>query len=145
MPEVRETSLAARGAAGLRGRNLRDYNAFLDALAHEGCAAMGYRLSGPVIDRLCVKHVRGSLRAVVAFSADDVAWVLIVGDHVDDPRTNIYDELYRLVGHRPLPGQKRTKPPCCDDANVTPLDAFDPNEVMDLVARVQRMARQARH
>lgn len=58
---------------------------------------MGYRLTGPVIERLCVKHVRGRIRAVVTFSLDDVAWVLLVGEHLFDSEVNVYDELYRLV------------------------------------------------
>lgn len=144
MPEVRQTPLATSRVAGLRGPNLRAYNAFLDALAHEGCAAMGYRLTGPVIERLCVKHVRGRLRAVVAFSLDDVAWVLLVGEHLNDAEVNVYDELYRLVGHRPEPGEKRTKPPCCNDSESTQSDAFGEDEVVELVARMRRVAQQSR-
>ncbi len=144
MPEVRQTPLATSRVAGLRGPNLRAYTAFLDALAHEGCAAMGYRLTGAIVERLCVKHVRGRLRAVVAFSRDDVAWVLLVGEHLSDTESNVYDELYRLVGHRPEPGEKRTKPPCCDSAESTPNDAFEQDEVMELVARVRRVAQRSR-
>lgn len=144
MPEVRQTPLATSRVTGLRGPNLRAYNAFLDALAHERCAAMGYRLTGPVIERLCVKHVRGRIRAVVTFSLDDVAWVLLVGEHLFDSEVNVYDELYRLVGHRPEPGAKRTKPPCCDDAESTPSDAFGEDEVMELVARMRSVAQHSR-
>ena len=89
VPEARRTPLATSRVTGLRGPSRRAYNAFLDTLAHEGCAAMGYLLTGPVIERLCAK---------------------------------------------------RTKPPCCDDAESTPLDAFGEDEVMELVARCAFMS-----
>jgi len=42
-----ETPVATMQAGGLRGPGRRKYEAFLDDLAAQGCAAMGYRLSGP--------------------------------------------------------------------------------------------------
>lgn len=90
-------------AAGLRGRARRAYEAFLDDLAAAGCAAMGYRLTGPdPLPRLCVKHLRGQDRVVVAFPATDQAWVLLVAPHLDDdPGRNVYDLLYQLSGVQP--------------------------------------------
>lgn len=144
MPEVRQTLLAGNRVAGLRGPNRKAYEAFLDELARTGCQALGYRLTGPVVEHLCVKHVRGALRAVVAFTQDDVAWVLLVGVHVNDTANNVYDELYEMVGHRPEPSQKRTKPPCCDPVKVRPAHQFNEDEISELVERVRRFAKRAR-
>jgi hypothetical protein len=51
------------------------------------------------VDHICVKHLRGSLRVVVAFEEPRRAWILLVGQHDDrDPLLNVYAELYRLLG-----------------------------------------------
>jgi len=48
-------------------------------LAAEGCAALAYRLAGdPPLDHLCVKHLEGHLRVIVAFESDERAWILLV-------------------------------------------------------------------
>lgn len=100
--EVIETPLASRQAARLRGAARRAYDAFLDDLASQGCAALGYRVTGPEpLPRLCVKHLRGADRVVVAFAGDDSAWILIVGSYVNDPGRNVYNLLYDLTGARP--------------------------------------------
>jgi hypothetical protein len=72
-------------------------------LAARGCKALGYRLSGPApADHICVKHLRDSLRVVVAFEGHQRAWILLVGRHdVQDPVLNVYAELYRLLGVEP--------------------------------------------
>jgi hypothetical protein len=60
--------------------NKRAFAGFLDDLSLIGCAALAYRLTGPVpLSRLCVKHLRGasgswlpsSLRGEHAFSSSD--------------------------------------------------------------------------
>jgi len=97
-----ETPVATMQAGGLRGPARRRYEAFLDDLAAQGCAAMGYRLSGPdPLPRLCVQHLRAQDRVVVAFPAVDEAWILLVAPHRnDDPGRNVYDLLYQLAGWR---------------------------------------------
>lgn len=106
--EVIATPRAQRQIAGLDRRHARAFEGFLDDLAARGCKALGYRLSGPTpVDHMCVKHLRGTLRAVVAFEGPRRAWVLLVGPHDDeDPVLNVYAELYRLLGADPrrLPG-----------------------------------------
>jgi len=144
VPEVRQTLLAGNRVAGLRGPNRKAYDAFLDELAHTGCHALGYRLTGPVVEHLCVKHVRGALRAIVAFTSDDVAWVLLVGVHANDAEANVYDELYEMIGHRPEPRQKRSKPPCCEPGESGPAHQFDEDGISELVGRVRRFAKQSR-
>ncbi|MBW4715949.1 hypothetical protein [Saccharothrix obliqua] len=139
MTTVVETPVAGAQAASLRGPARQAYERFLDELAHSGCAALGYRVTGPdPLPRLCVKHLRGTDRVVVAFPTPDVAWVLLVGAHDDDPGRNLYDALYELAGVRPRLNERRTKPPCCADG--VPPEAGD--ELVDeLVARARALAK----
>jgi hypothetical protein len=87
---------------------------FLDDLPRRGCAALGYRVTGPdPLERLCVRHLRGEDRVVVAFQGETRAWVLLIGAHrSDDPGADFHEELYRLAGVRPPSDQRRRKPPC---------------------------------
>lgn len=118
---VIETATAARQADALRGPARRAYQAFLDELAASGCAAMGYRLTGSdPLPRLCVKHLRGPDRVIVAFPPTGEAWVLLVGVHArDDPGRDVYDLLHRLAGIEPPDDSRRTKPPCSHEDDDT--------------------------
>ena len=84
---LRATPRADQQIRGLSRKRTREFNRFLDDLASRGCKALAYRLSGPTpIDHLCVKHLGGSLRIVVAFESAMRAWILLVGPHDDqDP------------------------------------------------------------
>ncbi len=101
---------------------------------------MGYWVTGPdPLNRLCVKHLRGRDRVVVAFEDPDRAWVLLVGEHRNsDPGRNVYDVLYELVGVRPGSDAKRTKPPCCDAKNGTAPPA-NSDVIDDLVERARAL------
>lgn len=105
-------------------------------LALHGCAALGYRLTGDdPLPNLCVKHLRGNDRVVVAFTGDE-AWVLLVGPHADgDAAADVYGMLYELAGV-PRPAQPRTKPPYCDDDDQQPPE-LDEAAISDLVQRVR--------
>lgn len=96
---VRSTRVADRQIAGLRGPRRKAYVEFEQALARQGCAALSYRLTGDdPLPSLCVKHLRGNDRVVVAFSGDE-AWVLLVGPHTDgDAAADVYGMLYELAG-----------------------------------------------
>jgi len=120
--EVLATPRAEQQIAALDHTYVKTFNEFLDDLAAQGCRALGYRLSGPApIDHICVKHLRGTLRVVVAFDTLERAWILLVGPHDDQqPILNIYAELYRLLGVEPPDGAGRNKPPCCDDDQALP-------------------------
>src|SRR5579864_7343273 len=137
--EVLETPLASAQAAGLRGPAARAYHTFLDDLARNGCAALAYRVTGPTpLDRLCVKHLRGADRVVVAFEAERRAWVLLVGAHRDDdPGRGVYDALYELAGAQSPADTRRRKPPCCDDEGVPPT--LDEAAVGELVSRAREL------
>ncbi|MEU5694270.1 hypothetical protein [Actinosynnema sp. NPDC020468] len=142
MIEVVETPVATLQSAGLRGQARVAYDRFLDELSHSGCAALGYRITGPEpLPRLCVKHLRGPDRVVVAFPSPDTAWVLLVGAHDDDPGRNLYDALYELAGVAPALNERRTKPPCCADGGPPLADA---DLVDDLVARARSLAKSRR-
>lgn len=120
--EVLVTSRADQQIASLSRRHARTFDGFLDDLAARGCHALAYRLSGErPIDHICVKHLRGSLRVVVAFETAGRAWILLVGLHDnEDPVLNVYAELYRLLGVEPSPDSGRNKPPCCDAPDGQP-------------------------
>ena len=131
--EVKATPVARRQIAELRGPRRKSFDAFLVALALEGCKALSYRLTGAEpLPRLCVKHLRGSDRAVVAFE-NETAWVLLVGPHDEgDRRADIYSALYALAGVEG-PEMPRTKPACCDDDEQPP--DLDTQVLDDLIRR----------
>lgn len=119
-------------------------NAFLDDLSLNGCTALAYRLTGPVpLSRLCVKHLRASLRVVVAFESPHQACVLLVGPHdASDPGLDVYAELYELLGTAPPDGASRTKPPCCGDGGQPPAALGD--DLADLILSAARQRRPRR-
>jgi hypothetical protein len=97
--EVVATRRAQQQVEALDRTNTRAFTAFLDDLSINGCAALAYRLTGPVpLSRLCVKHLRGALRVVVAFESPQRACVLLVGPHdAADPGLDVYAQLYELL------------------------------------------------
>jgi hypothetical protein len=73
--EVVATRRAQQQVEALDRINTRAFTAFLDDLSINGCAALAYRLTGPVpLSRLCVKHLRGAHRVVVAFESPQRAF-----------------------------------------------------------------------
>jgi hypothetical protein len=141
--QVKETARASQQADGLRKKDRERYEQFLDMLQTEGCAALGYRLTGDLpIDHLCVKHLAGNLRVVVGFEEPGRAWVLLIGVHDrNDAGVDVYTELYRLAGLDDVPEGERTKPSCCDADGVAP---FMEPEVTELVDRAHRLRRTRR-
>jgi hypothetical protein len=128
--------------AALTRRQQRTFDHFLDMLTAEGCAAMAYRLAGePPIGLLCVKHLDGNLRVIVAFESTERAVVALIGAHVSNSHTNIYDELYRQQGVEPRDA-KRAKPPCCEEASkVPPVLGEIVHQVLERAKQVRRTRR----
>ncbi len=143
--EVLATPRADQQIAELDRTHARAFGEFLDDLAARGCKALGYRLSGPApVDHMCVKHLRDSLRVVVAFEGQQRAWILLVGRHDDqDPILNVYAELYRLLGVEPPDSAGRDKPPCCDQStDLPPVLGAAVTEFVDRAAKMRGTRRQ---
>lgn len=109
--------------AGLRGAVKDSLKNTLLALERSGCEAAGYRLSGEAVHRLCVTHLYGSWRLLLAFPEPEVVVVIDVGEHLaDEPGRDVYSRLYEIMGTTPT-AEPRTKPPCCDDDRIPPVSA----------------------
>jgi hypothetical protein len=143
--EVVSTRRAQQQAGDLDRTHALAFAAFVDDLARNGCAALGYRLTGPVpINRMCVKHLRGSVRVVVAFESSRRVCIVLVGPHDDtDPNRNVYAELYELLDAAPLEGSGRRKPPCCGEEGQPPPALGD--DLADLIIRAAKQRRSARY
>ena len=143
--EVVSTHRAQRQIAALHRTHHKVFTAFLDDLAHSGCAALAYRLTGPVpLNRICVKHLRDTLRVVVAFETPRRACILLVGTHDDtDPNGDVYAELYGLLGVDPPDATRRAKPPCCGDDDKPPPSLGD--DLADLIIRTAKHRKARRH
>lgn len=116
------TPTGRRSVDALRGKARRSFDAAVERLAAEGCAAGDYRLTGEDIEHICALHLYGHHRALVAFPDDASIVVLLVGEHrADNPELDVYRDLYRQLGLRE-PTAKRTKPPCCDESGKPPID-----------------------
>lgn len=142
--EVIATPRADQQIAALDRTHAKAFADFLDELAAQGCQALGYRLSGPApVNHICVKHLRGSLRVVVAFEEPGRAWILLLGRHDDqDPNLDVYAELYRLLGMEPPDSAVRDKPPCCEEkTDLPPILGAAVTEFIERAARVRRTRR----
>jgi hypothetical protein len=139
--QVQATPLAQRQINGLRSTVADSFEHVRKEIARDGCKAFGYRLTGPVVEHLCDRHLTGRWRVIAAFAPDDVIWVLLVGEHLRNrPEVDVYRALYDLVGHEPEPDEKRTKPSCCDTATGLP-PTVDEALVDDLVYRSRTLTR----
>jgi hypothetical protein len=118
--EVTATPLAKQQIDRLRKPDRQAFEQFKQGLQSEGCKHLGYRMTGEVVDRLCVKHLPRSLRVIVAFESKTAATVLLVGPHDEDPNIDVYTALYELAGLEQVPVAPRTKPPCCTDKDSLP-------------------------
>lgn len=142
--EVVSTRRAQQQAGDLDRKHALAFRTFVDDLARNGCAALGYRLTGPVpISRTCVKHLRGALRVVVAFESRRRVCILLVEPHDDaDPNRDVYAELYELLDAVPPEGSGRSKPPCCGEDGQPPPGLGD--DLADLIIRVAKQRRPRR-
>jgi hypothetical protein len=89
---------------------------------------------------MCVKHLRGAIRVVVAFESARRACILLVGPHDDaDPNRDVYAELYDLLDAAPPEAGGRSKPPCCGQDGRPPPRLGD--DLADLIVRVAKQRR----
>jgi hypothetical protein len=135
--EVRATPPADKIIQNLSKGPRNAYDQFEADLASRGCAALAYRLSGESLDHLCVVHLTGSMRVVVAFDSATVAYIVLVGKHDSRrPPLDVYQQLYALAGHEPPDEAGRDKPPCCDTGTGEP--PIEPALLDDLLTRMRR-------
>lgn len=135
--EVRAAPLANKIIDELPRRSRRAYDQFEADLAARGCAALAYRLSGDLLDHLCVVHLIGGMRVIVAFESAEVAYVVLVGNHDDSrPPLDVYQRLYAQAGHEPPDQAGRDKPPCCDTETGKP--PVDSGPLDELLARMRQ-------
>ncbi len=114
------------------------------ALEHSGCKAAGYRLAGTTFERLCVVHLYGAWRLLLAFPESDLAVVLDIGEHLaNDATRDIYARLYEVLGMVPT-DEPRTKPPCCDDTDRPPRPSDLVDDLMDAYRSLSRLRRRRR-
>lgn len=135
--EVRATSLANKIIENLPRSARTVYDRFEADLAARGCAALAYRLSGDLLDHLCVVHLAGTMRVIVAFESPEIAYVVLIGDHDSRrPPLDVYQQLYALAGHEAADQAERSKPPCCDTETGDP--PMDTDLLDDLLTRMRR-------
>jgi hypothetical protein len=71
------TERAAQQVGHLHKKERCSYDQFLLTLRAQGCASLNYRLSGDnLLSKICVAHLAGALRVVVAFPAHNAAVIL---------------------------------------------------------------------
>lgn len=93
------TPTGRRSVDALRGKARRSFDAAVERLVAEGCAAGDHRLTGEGIEHICALHLYGRYCALVAFPDDASVVVLLVGEHLaDDPELDVYRDLYRSWG-----------------------------------------------
>jgi len=135
------TERAAQQVGQLRKKERRSYDQFLLALRAHGCASLNYRLSGgDLLSKICVAHLSGPLRVVVAFSAHNAATILLAGPHdAKDPFMDVYSQLYELAGLTEPPAAERAKPPCCGEEDGKP-PIPDSQLLADLAGRARQLS-----
>ncbi|MGO9247672.1 MAG: hypothetical protein ACLQQB_09850 [Solirubrobacteraceae bacterium] len=110
-------------------------------LERVGCAVASYRLTGEILEHICVVHLPYDYRMLVAFPSDQEVSILLVGRHVRSPALDVYARLYRALDLQPPP-EERTKPPCCDAENdEPPVDGELVDRFRDGVKRLRRESR----
>lgn len=136
--EVELTRVAEIQRKKLSGHVLRAYGSWLNRLRQDGCGALDYRMTGHTVERLCVRHLHGAWRVIVAFPSPRRAAIVLIGQHLDRvPELDVYRQLYELAGITTPSSAQRGKPPCCGSDDAAPEWAA---ELDDLVQRAHEVA-----
>jgi hypothetical protein len=136
--EVRLSGTADRQLRALRGDRRKAALGVLNELEHLGCEAAGYRLAGEVLDHICCRHLRGEDRMLIMWTDEDATVVVSIARH-DRGAADIYETVLDAL-ELEVPEDERTKPPCCDDEGLPPVD----EELADRVANALRDAARRR-
>ncbi len=135
------TPTGQRSVKALRGKARASFDAAVEHLAAEGCAAGDYRLTGEGIEHICAIHLYARHRALVAFPDEVSVVVLLVGEHLAvDREPDVYRGLYRLL-ELPEPSAKRTKPSCCTEDGEPPVDVDLLDRFRDAATELRRRSR----
>ncbi|MFC0439637.1 hypothetical protein [Kutzneria buriramensis] len=135
---------AAEFRDAMRRRERKAYDQWKADFERRGCAAMGYRMEGVDLDRLCVRHLTDNLRVVVAFLSREEALIIALGPHDEtDRRMNIYSFVYQAA-ECDVPTGKRTKPSCCDTDGFPPVDAELAERLADNIRAMEKAMRRRR-
>lgn len=131
MTDVRLTETADRQLRALRGDRRKSALSVLNELEHQGCRAAGYRLTGDTLDRICCRHLYASHRMLIMWEDDDHAIVVLIAQH-DGGTADVYATLIEALDLE-VPQAARTKPPCCGDDGLPPVDEELVNAVADAI------------
>lgn len=120
MTDVRLTETANGQLRALRGDRRKAALRVLNEVEHRGCRAAGYRLTGDTLDHICCRHLYGSDRVLTMWEDEDHAVVVLIGRH-DRTTTDVYGTLIDALGME-FPESGRSKPSCCGDDGLPPVD-----------------------
>ena len=139
MTRVELIATADRQLRALRGNRRNAALRVLTELESRGCSAAGYRLAGELFDQVCCRHLYGTDRMLILWSADDHAVVVAIAPH-DGSHLDVYDTLADALGLA-VSVEERSKPPCCDEASLPPVDEEIVSTVSDALRRAARRRR----
>jgi hypothetical protein len=108
-------------------------------IEERGCEAAGYRLAGEELDRICCRHLYASDRLLTVWPGSDEAVVMLIGPH-GGAVGDVYADLLHALGID-VPADERSKPSCCDEEGVPPVDAAAAHAICDALERSTRRGR----
>lgn len=120
--EVLRVAAAGRVVATFTKRERRAYEAAVEALRGEGCAAGGKRLLAldGTDHPLCQRALYGTWRMTTAYRADTSIVIVAIGRHTRQENPNrVIADLFPGLSQT---GRRRSEqPPCCEDAAEPPM------------------------
>ena len=136
MIHVDLTTTAQRQLRDLRGRRQKAAIEALHDLLARGCEAAGYRLSGSALEHVCSRHLYADDRMLTAWPTEQSAVVVAIGRH-DRSVSGVYDLLMEHLGLETIKAE-RSKPPCCGEDGLPPVDQGLSASLVDALNRTRR-------